>query len=276
MRRAFLAASATMSLAIAAAGGLALARQTPAAEPTPPRAPGYLTAETTPDAALVMPPPPTPGTDRYAADRAIFKATRALEGSPRWKLAQSDNALTTADLERDFSCAVGARITPENSPKLTRLLARAITDAGKVYNPAKDSLHRLRPYKIDDGNICIPHTARLDGTYDYPSGHTTISWVWGSILAELAPDRSTQALTRARAFGESRVVCGVHNASAIEAGRLAGAMTVAALDGSAEFRGDLEAARAELAAVRANPANAVDAGQCQAEAELIAKTPYPY
>jgi acid phosphatase (class A) len=32
----------------------------------------------------------------------------------------------------------------------------------------------------------------------------------GLILAELAPERATPILNRGRAYGESRVVCGVH------------------------------------------------------------------
>ncbi len=259
------------TLALSAGAGWAIAQQAAAAAVK-----GYLTDQTAPNGALILPPQPTPGTDRYAADRAIFKATRTLEGTPRWALAQNDNQLTTADLEKDFSCALGARVTPANAPKLSLLLTRAARDSKRVMDDAKAAFTRDRPFKIDPGNICIAHTDSLDNSYDYPSGHTTLSWMVGLILSELAPDRATEILTRARAYGESRVVCGVHNASAIEAGRTTGAATAAAVNGSAAFRADLDAARAELAALRANPANAVDAGQCKAEANLIAKTPYPY
>jgi acid phosphatase (class A) len=260
---------------LAALGGLAVAQQPPASSPTPP-VPGYLTDAEVPDASLVLPPAPVKGTDRYAMDRAIFKATRSMEGSPRWALAQNDNNLKTPALEKDFSCALGVRVTPQNAPILTRLLARADRDSKSVNDKAKAIFKRNRPYKIDAGNICVPHTASLDGSYDYPSGHTMLSWTVGMILSELAPDRTSQVMTRARAYGESRVVCGVHNASAIEGGRTAGAVTVAALNGSMAFRKDLEAARTELAGLRAGSANAVDAQVCKTEADLIAKTPYPY
>jgi len=74
------------------------------------------------------------------------------------------------------------------------------------------------------------------------------------ILAELAPDRATAILNRGRAFGESRVVCGVHSPSAVDAGRTNGASLVATLHGQTAFRADLEAAREELAALRAKAA----------------------
>ena len=273
MRPVLIATSIALAC-LAAATGFAIAQ--PPGPQLQPRPLGYLTDETAPDGSLVLPPAPAPGTDRYVADRAIFKATRALEGTPRWALAQNDVRLGVPDLEADFSCALGVKVTPQNAPKLTLLLTRVARDAGRVSNGAKDIFKRDRPFKIDDGAICTPHDSALDNSYDYPSGHTTLAWTDGLILAELAPDHSTQILTRARAYGESRVVCGVHNASAIEAGRTAGAIAAAAVNGSAEFRADLETARAELAGLRADSANVVDAGQCVVEATLTAKTPYPY
>lgn len=44
---------------------------------------GYLTPETWPDAAKILPVPPTTGSAREAVDQGVFRATRALEGSPR-------------------------------------------------------------------------------------------------------------------------------------------------------------------------------------------------
>ena len=89
--------------------------------------------------------------------------------------------------------------------------------------------------------------------------------------AELAPDRATEILSRGRAYGQSRAVCGAHNASAVEAGGMVAAATNATLHGSAEFRADMDAARAELASLRQSgekpPA-------CEAEAALIAQSAY--
>jgi acid phosphatase (class A) len=264
--------SLIIATAIAAlAGGLAVAQQ-PAAPPIV----GYVPTAMIPQGLAILPPAPQPGTDRYAMDRKVFTASRSLEGSPRWALAQNDNNTSVPNLLADFSCALGVKLTPDNAPKLTHLLARAARDASAVTNAAKDALKRERPFHIDPGNICIPHDNGLDNSFDYPSGHTTMGWTFGLILADLEPDKATEVLVRARSYGESRVVCGVHNSSAIEAGRTSGAMTFAAQQGYPEFRADLEAARVELAGLRANAANATDAGLCKAEADLIAKTPYPY
>lgn len=222
------------------------------------------------DTSRILPAPPPPGSAREQADRAIFKATRALEGSDRWRLAISD-ADEPAILE-SYACALGLQVEEKAAPILTRLLARARHDARLAVNQPKALYQRRRPYQIDEGAICTPgERDHLSTVPDYPSGHTSWGWVVGAILAELVPDRATMILARARSYGESRVVCGVHNASAVEAGRTNGAVIVTASHGSAEFRADMEAAQREVAALR-QKSNALTG--CLAEEELVAASPY--
>ena len=243
----------------------------PAATPAPAAAPvrvtGFLSAETRPDALATIPSAPKAGELRNDLDWAIFKATRALEGSERWTLAQNDDDYRPAALLKDFNCAVGAQLTPENSPTLVRILAKATADAGAAAQRAKEVYQRTRPYLSNPGNICIERSDSLSKSFDYPSGHASIGWVAGLVIAQLAPDRSTPALARGRAFGESRVVCGVHNMSAIEAGRTNGASVFAALQASADFQGAMATAKVEVAAARAS-GKAPDAAACAKEFEL--------
>lgn len=67
------------------------------------------------------------------------------------------------------------------------------------------------------------------------------------ILAELIPTRATALLAQARDYGDSRVICGAHNATAVAAGRQAAAAVIARANGDATFRHDLGIARQELA-----------------------------
>ena len=223
----------------------------------------YLSPETTPDGLRVLAPPPRPGGPVARADRAVFAATRRLAGSPRWQIAQSD---VVTDAFDHFACALGARLTPETAPVLARLLDRAGT-AG-VVDPAKRQYQVRRPYIGTRAPICQPRTAALAANGDYPSGHAAGGWMEALILAELAPDRATQILSRGRAFGESRMICGAHSFSAVQAGWLAGAAATAALHAEAAFRADLEVARTELAHVRTT-APAPDAARCRAEAAAL-------
>ena len=59
-----------------------------------------------------MPPAPVAGEARYEADRAIFRATRRFAGTPRWEMAAKDVSWKDADMLADFSCALGAAVTP--------------------------------------------------------------------------------------------------------------------------------------------------------------------
>ncbi|NYT42263.1 phosphatase PAP2 family protein [Sphingomonas sp. R-74633] len=228
---------------------------------------GYLTPGEF-EVTSILPPAPQPGDARYESDRAIFRGTRALLGTPRGALATSDVDTSPAALMRDFSCAAGVALTPENAPKLAQLVKRAGTDTGAQTNMAKDSFKRLRPFKIDEGETC-QSKAELADSYDYPSGHTTRGWTWAMILAELAPDRAQAIFTRGRAYGESRFVCGAHNQSAVEAGFISASTTMALVRTKPAFKADLEEARGELVALRADPSAPKPQG-CEAEAGLIA------
>ena len=71
------------------------------------------------------------------------------------------------------------------------------------------------------------------------------------LLSEIAPDRADAILARGLAYGESRNVCNVHWHSDVVAGRVIGAGVGARLHAEPAFRVDLEKAKAELAAIRA-------------------------
>jgi acid phosphatase (class A) len=209
---------------------------------------------------------------RYEADRKIFLTTRKLIGTPRWQMATNDVKSTPADMLRDFSCAVGVDMTPENAPHVAALIERAGTDTGRGTNIAKRHYQRLRPFQIDEGQTCQPKE-QVAHNFDYPSGHTTRGWTWAQILAELAPDRATQILARGRAYGESRIVCGVHNASAVEAGRLSAMSTLAVVRTTAAYRADFAAASAELTVLRKSP-TATRPPHCAVEARLVSQDIY--
>jgi acid phosphatase (class A) len=246
--------------------GLAVAR-----EEAPPSAPkGYLAVGAL-DTSKVLAPAPKPGEPRYEADRKTFLASRALKDTPRWALAQAD--VDEKKILADFGCALGFVPTPETTPKLVALLMKLRYDVRDAVNKPKDLYKRQRPYLIDEGPICVDKSDALAKSPDYPSGHNTWGWTIGLIMAEVAPDRATEILSRAKVFGEGRLVCGVHNLSAVEAGRMNGSIVVAALHGQEAFRKDLDAVRKEVAAVRkAGPAP--DPAMCAKEAELVAKSPY--
>lgn len=228
---------------------------------------GYLTPSAL-DVTRILPPAPIEGDPRYAADRRIFKATRHWAGTPRWDMATRDVTTSGPYMASAFSCALGLQLDPKRAPKTMKLIALAGSTANDQSRAAKEFYRRLRPFQIDRGRTCQA-PEELKGSYDYPSGHTTWGWTWALILAELAPDRASAILARGRAYGESRLVCGVHNYSALEAGRVTASATYSAEHGTPRFQADLAAAKAELDALRADPAMPKP-DRCEAEADLVA------
>ena len=205
-----------VALAAAATASLAVAQTAPDVGAEAASAGRYLNAQAL-DTYRILPPAPVEGTVRYESDRKVFAATRKLKDTPRWALAQNDD--NEKIILSDYACSLGFTPTPQTTPLLVRLIDKVRRDVRASVNQPKDIYKRQRPYLIDSGDICVAKTPGLASSPDYPSGHTTWGWTTGLILAELVPDHATDILVRARAYGESRVVCGVHNASAIEAGR---------------------------------------------------------
>jgi acid phosphatase (class A) len=242
----------------------------------PPAADGgaqeYLAAQPF-DPAKVLPAPPADGSPRAEADRKIFIATRKLQGTPRWALAQSDEDQSIPATLADFSCALGVPIDGATAPRTRQFFERVALSSRHAVDTAKTAFNRKRPFLTIDGPICVPRTAELAASPDYPSGHSTWIWMEALILAEIAPDRASEILARGRAYGESRVICGAHTASAVEAGRVNGAAIAAALHTSPAFKSDLDLARAEITSLRAS-GRQPDAAKCAAEANLIATPAY--
>ncbi|GJD52606.1 hypothetical protein OPKNFCMD_5372 [Methylobacterium crusticola] len=223
------------------------------------------------DTVAVLPPPPRPGSEAEAADRAAYAATRALEGTSRWRLATADVASGAARLLDDFSCAVGRRLDPARLPALMSLLERARLDVVAAVRRPKEHYARVRPHVGNAAPLCVARSVRLARSWSYPSGHTTEGWAFALILAAILPDHATAILRRGRIYGESRIVCGVHWRSDVEAGRSNGAALFAALLGNAAFRADLDRARGEVAgSAGAGPATPPDPEVCAMEDEAAA------
>ena len=226
----------------------------PLVNPIPTSLTGYL-AQGVIDGATLLGPPPAPDSLIGQADRARYLETRALNDTPRWKQAMVDNDLWGGGALKQYSCRLGVSIDEKQTPATLRILHRVELDVRTVGKPAKDHYNRARPMIGDDRPICVPREDWMKTNASYPSGHSMTGWSWSLILAELAPAKADDMLAVGKQIGESRIICGVHYASDIEAGRtLAGAM-VARLHANPQFQADMRKARAELARAKAAPRN---------------------
>ena len=271
MTRGRVAIASACVVALAACAGSAV-------ETTPPLAPvakvhelkpgvpaGYLW-RALPDSLALLPPPPDPKSPAFAQDEAMHAAAQALRNGPRGALATSDADLHFPHAPSAFDCALGTPITQAATPRLYLLLQRTLVDGGLATYRAKDHYKHERPFVHYNEDTCFPADEsglRKDGSY--PSGHTAIGWTWGLVLVEIAPQRTDALLARARAFGESRLVCNAHWQSDILAGRTVAAATVARLHADPVFQADVAAARAEV-----QGGAPVDAAKCAEEQALLA------
>jgi acid phosphatase (class A) len=232
---------------------------------------GYLGEQRLPDYRLFLPPPPAAGSPLAAADAAIFAETRKLENSPRWQLAANDDREDLKALLGDFGCSVGLDLSAVDAPAIARVLVRSSTDLIPLVSAAKDAYKRPRPFVEQQGPICVMPSDELAASPSYPSGHTAAGWVFALLLAEIDPAHADAIVQRGRAYGESRVVCGVHYYSDIEGGRIMASALVAALHGAPEFETDIASARAEMFSLhgRAPP----PAAACESEKANLA-TPW--
>lgn len=252
--RNWIAVSALTAVALGVGGTTLLAQPAaPATEaPRPALSGGYLPRGGAPNSLALVPPPPAPGSSAQARDDEAAKAAVARHGTPRWELATQDADLTLPNAVGTYSCAMGLPISEAETPKLYQVMRRTLTDFGLAPYPTKTKYMRARPFTVNGAPMCTPALdARLRADGSYPSGHATIGWGWALVLTELDPEHAEAILARGRAFGESRMVCNVHWASDVEEARTVAAATAAKLHGLAEFRADIEAARAEVATLRA-------------------------
>jgi acid phosphatase (class A) len=210
---------------------------------------GYLDAARAVDSSTFLPAPPAPGSAAFAEDKYAFEITRALKGGERWLLAAQDDKSDPDSLAADFSCALGFALDRKHAPHFFALIGKAGADIGYMAGSGKKFFARLRPLVGNDAPVCVER-GDIAKSYSYPSGHSTQGWTYALILAELVPDRAGEIAARGRAYGESRVVCGVHWASDVAAGHVAASVLVAALHGSKDFRADMDKARKEIASLR--------------------------
>ncbi|ANP46871.1 acid phosphatase [Candidatus Viadribacter manganicus] len=228
------------ALALAACATAAPA-PAPATQPTHPT-----TAERNPavqvDALVFLPAPPQSNSTLELAEREIVRGPWSAE---RRAQALADNAI---DPFAAFDSVLGDNFTLANFPATMAVLDRAGRAAGYAGDPVKFEYRRLRPFVTDSAiTPCIAGDERLRASFSYPSGHAALGFGWALVLAELVPSRADAIIERGRDFTWSRVVCGVHYPSDVEAGRTVAAAAIARLHADPDFQRLMDAARAELA-----------------------------
>jgi acid phosphatase (class A) len=90
------------------------------------------------------------------------------------------------------------------------------------------------------------HEVKRPKAQFYPSGHSSLAFSMGVVLASLIPEKSQAILARASEYAEHRLVCGVHYRSDIVAGQQFGTILALRLMQNPTFRAQMDRARAEF------------------------------
>ena len=199
------------------------------------------------DSLAVLPPPPAFDSLQFQHDRAMYEQGLTLRSGPRGDMARLD--AESPKVAGSLSEAFGCPITAETTPVLFGLIGRLRGELGDMAcRTAKKKYFRTRPYVLYNASTCYPpDEERLRGNGSYPSGHSARGWAVALLLSEINPGRKELILKRGYEMGQSRVICGYHWQSDVDAGRLAGAAAVAQLHANRTFCSLLQQAKDEFA-----------------------------
>ena len=209
----------------------------------------YLKNEQAIDSLKLLPPPPEVGSIQFLNDQAMYEKGRMLRNTERGKQAQADADLAAGGVATAFSGAFGYPITEKDSPELYKLLTNMIEDAGDLATrSAKEKYMRIRPFAFYGVSTCnTKDQKKLSTNGSYPSGHTSIGWATALVLAEVNPANQDAILERGYQLGQSRVICGYHWQSDVDAARIVGSAAVATLHSDPAFQAQLAKAKQEFA-----------------------------
>jgi acid phosphatase (class A) len=191
------------------------------------------------------------------SDLLVYFSTRQLNGTEQWDQAHADDVYLAKDVALRFESAIGVKLTPDNAKIIFHTLDKARVDMESMLVPVKirPPAGRTRPYVQYPDLPACDHTDadnkhEMNKTGSYPSQHAMWGTMWALILAQLAPEHSQEILARGYQFGESRLICGFHYPSDLEAGRFLAGILFTRLQTNGTFKQDLIDSKKELEVIR--------------------------
>lgn len=197
------------------------------------------------DPAELVPPPPADGSSAQVAELAELHRIEKSRTASALARASADGKNETVTM---FAGVLGPSFDIAKLPATAHLFARIAVDEEVISKKFKVYFHRNRPYALDSSLHHCGHGSAKSAHTSYPSGHTSVAYAMGAVMAKLRPDDAQKILSRSADFAHNRLVCGVHYRSDIEAGHVVGMLIAEKLQQSPEFQVEFRAAKDELAA----------------------------
>lgn len=191
--------------------------------------------------AEVLPPPPSDASSQHLAELTELASLERGRTHAELVAAERDNSKKDASI---FAGAMGPWFELGHLPETATLMAMVRASEKASADRAKAYFKRPRPWVA---NPAIKACSREDEPLtSYPSGHTTMAFSMGAVLARLDPLNATRIMARAAEFGEHRLVCEVHYRSDVTAGQTLGLIVAERLMRNPIFQQQFVRARAEL------------------------------
>jgi len=212
----------------------------------------FLNREDVPNSINVLNPPPAEGDPHFEYDKIRYHWGKSLRDTPRGQLAQEDCDSSPLGMAKLFSPSFGTLISPDATPEIYKLIALLDDDAGWWgTDDAKNHYMRPRPFMYFNEPTNKPSDEEsLSKNGSYPSGHTAGAYAIALVLSEINPDNQDTILRRGMAMGDSRVICGFHWQSDVDAGYLIAAGVVARCHADKGFTKQLARAKREFARLK--------------------------
>ena len=194
------------------------------------------------DPALVLPPPPAPGSPQARAELAELESMDRVRTDDMIRGAEEDSETKDASI---FARAIGPGFELARLPATAHLMLEVRAAEKDSADRAKAHFRRNRPWVAAPA---LKHCGKGDDAdwSSYPSGHTTMGFSMAAILVRLHPQAASAIMARAAAYGQSRIVCEVHFRSDVTAGQTLGLVVAERLMRNPMFERDFAAAKAEL------------------------------
>ena len=192
----------------------------------------------------------SPGQPTLALDGSAFD--EVPPGADRWWLAIAHAELRAPYAAQHFDCALGTRLNEGPRPALTRLMRRLLADAEAATRTLSRDHPRPRPVVAVPGlEPCQRADQAMRESPSWPASGAVAGAAYGELLADLAPDRADAVRRMGQEIGRSRAICRMNWPSDVTDGQALGRSLYARVAQEPAFRADLEAAREEIGAARA-------------------------
>jgi acid phosphatase (class A) len=207
------------------------------------------------DPARLLPAPPPDGSDVQKQELSDLKRLLSARTAERFAQAKWDDEHEDATA---FASVIGPGFDLKKLPATAKLMDDVQNDQSVAASTAKEYFHRVFAAVIDTSIVdlnCDPAAVRAGAAKpggrvrrSYPSGHATMGYSVGVVLATLIPEKAQAIQARAADYALSREVCAEHYHSDVDASHALGTAVGIMLLNNAALKPEIDAAKAELKA----------------------------